>query len=88
MTMSAATNACRFFSIPELVEAIGDDTGVWRVGAAPPLPEFMVLGELAQAAADGRNDVGLDEVGGAIRPAFRRGGFRADRQPARGHRGP
>jgi len=30
---------------------------------APPLPELMVLGELAQAAADGRSDIGLDEIG-------------------------
>jgi AraC-like DNA-binding protein len=52
-----------FFLTPELVETIGDRTGVWRIGAAPPLPELMVLGELAQAAADGRSDIGLDEVG-------------------------
>ncbi len=52
-----------FFLGPELVEAIGDRTEIWRVGAAPPLPELMVLGELAQAAACGRSDIGLDEVG-------------------------
>jgi AraC-like DNA-binding protein len=52
-----------FFLEPELVEAIGDRSEIWRVGAAPPLPELMVLGELAQAAADGRSDIGLDEVG-------------------------
>ena len=52
-----------FFLSPELVEMIGDRTEIWRVGAAPPLPELMVLGELAQAAADGRSDIGLDEVG-------------------------
>src|SRR6267154_6176853 len=52
-----------FFLGPELVEAIGDRAEVWRIGSAPPLPELMVLGELAQAAADGRSDVGLDEVG-------------------------
>jgi AraC-like DNA-binding protein len=52
-----------FFLEPELVEAIGDRSEVWRIGAAPPLPELMVLGELAQAAADGRSDIGLDEVG-------------------------
>ena len=52
-----------FFLTPELVETIGDRTEVWRVGATPPLPELMVLGELAQAAADGRSDLGLDEVG-------------------------
>jgi AraC-like DNA-binding protein len=52
-----------FFLSPELVQAIGDRTDVWRIGAAPPLPELMVLGELAQAAAIGRSDLGLDEVG-------------------------
>jgi AraC-like DNA-binding protein len=52
-----------FFLSPELVETIGDDISVWRIGAAPPLPELMVLGELAQTAADGNSDIGLDEVG-------------------------
>jgi AraC-like DNA-binding protein len=59
-----------FFLDPELVEAIGDRTEVWRIGAAPPLPELMVLGELAQAAAEGRCDVGLDEVGQAFTSRF------------------
>jgi len=35
----------------------------WRTGGVPPLPELMVLGELAQSAADGRSDVGVDEAG-------------------------
>src|SRR3979409_1332685 len=52
-----------FFLGRELVEAIGDRTEVWQIGAAPPLPELMVLGELAQAAADGRSDIRLDQVG-------------------------
>jgi AraC-like DNA-binding protein len=52
-----------FFLAPELVEAIGDRAEIWQIGAAPPLPELMVLGELAQAAADGRSDIALDEVG-------------------------
>jgi len=52
-----------FFLEPELVETIGDRPEAWRVGAAPPLPELMVLGELAQAAAGGRSDIGLDEIG-------------------------
>src|SRR3981081_2501789 len=42
-----------FFLEPDLVEAIGARTEVGRVGPAPPLPELMVLGELAQAAAEG-----------------------------------
>ncbi len=69
-----------FFLAPELVEAIGDRAEIWRIGAAPPLPELMVLGELAQAAADGRSDVGLDEIGHAVRQPFCRGGFRSGRQ--------
>ena len=52
-----------FFFEPELVETIGDRAEAWQVGAAPPLAELMVLGELAQAAADGQSDIGLDEVG-------------------------
>jgi AraC-like DNA-binding protein len=52
-----------FHLAPELVEAVGDHPDAWRVGAAPPLPELMVLGELAQASASGGSDIGLDEVG-------------------------
>jgi AraC-like DNA-binding protein len=52
-----------FFFAPELVETISERAEAWQVGATPPLAEFMVLGELAQAAADGTSDIGLDEVG-------------------------
>jgi AraC-like DNA-binding protein len=48
---------------PHLVDAIGDRADVWQIGAAPPLPELMVFGELGQAAAEGRSDLGLDEIG-------------------------
>jgi len=48
---------------PELGEAIGAKRGLWRAGGVPPLPELVVLGELAQSAADGRNNLGLDEIG-------------------------
>jgi AraC-like DNA-binding protein len=46
-----------------LAETIGDGAETWQIGYAPPLPELMVLGELAQAAAGGRSDIGLDEIG-------------------------
>lgn len=59
-----------FFLSPELVETIGGRADVWQVGCAPPLPELMVLGELAQAAADGRSDIGLDEVGQVFASRF------------------
>ena len=52
-----------FHLAPELVETIGDSPDAWRVGAAPPLSELMVLGELAQASVNGHSDIGLDEVG-------------------------
>jgi AraC-like DNA-binding protein len=52
-----------FFLSPELVQAIGAGAELWQIGAVPPLPELMVLGELAQASAEGHSDVGLDEVG-------------------------
>lgn len=52
-----------FFLEPELAETIGDRAGIWQVGCVPPLPELMVFGELAQGAAEGRSDIGLDEIG-------------------------
>jgi AraC-like DNA-binding protein len=55
---------------PELVEALGDRDEVWQAGGVAPLPELMVQGELAQAAADGRSDVGLDEAGLAFAARF------------------
>jgi AraC-like DNA-binding protein len=59
-----------FFLSPELVDEIGGNSDVWRTGCAPPLPELMVLGELAQATISGRSDVGLDEVGHAMASRF------------------
>jgi AraC-like DNA-binding protein len=45
------------------VQAIGDRAEIWQVGCVSPLPELMVFGELAQAVADGRSDIGLNEIG-------------------------
>ncbi len=54
---------CLSFQLaPEAVDAIGPSE-VWRTGSVPPLPELMVLGELAQSTADGNIDLGLDELG-------------------------
>ncbi|WP_437897997.1 helix-turn-helix domain-containing protein [Sorangium sp. So ce124] len=55
---------------PALVEALGDGGGAFRAGGLPPLPELMVLGELAQAAAEGRSDIGVDEVGVLLAARF------------------
>ncbi len=45
----------------DAAEAIG--LAGLQSGGLPPLPELMVIGELAQAAVDGKNGVGLDELG-------------------------
>ncbi|HJW47678.1 MAG TPA: AraC family transcriptional regulator [Lysobacter sp.] len=55
---------CLSFKLaPELLDSFDAAPQLWRAGGLPPLPELMVLGELAQAAADGRSDFGLDEAG-------------------------
>lgn len=52
-----------FHLSPGFVELIGGDQRTWRTGCLPPLPELMVLGELAQVAVEGQGDMGLDELG-------------------------
>ena len=75
---------CLSFSFePELIDTIGDRTDAWQIGAAPPLAELMVLGELAQAAADGRSDIGLDEVGCLLAHRFVEVVSRQNRLPAK-----
>lgn len=59
-----------FFLSPELVETLGDSPAIWQAGSAPPLPELVVLGELAQSAADGNSDIGLDEIGQLLASRF------------------
>lgn len=48
---------------PAFVDGLDHRGAAWRAGAIPPCPELVVLGELAQASADGSSDVGLDEIG-------------------------
>jgi AraC family transcriptional regulator len=52
-----------FHLTPEAADRFDARDAIWRTGALPPLPELGVLGELAQAAAEARSDVGLDEAG-------------------------
>jgi AraC-like DNA-binding protein len=60
----ACGDECLSFQLaPELAEALDGRAAAWRVGAVPPLPEIVAFGELAQSAAEGRSDVGLDEAG-------------------------
>ncbi|SFL13020.1 helix-turn-helix transcriptional regulator [Lysobacter sp. cf310] len=49
--------------VDELAGARRGAAAHWAAAGLPPLPELMVLGELAQAAADGRSDLGVDELG-------------------------
>jgi AraC family transcriptional regulator len=61
---AAGGDECLCFQLrAELAETISDRSEIWRTGGLPPLPELVVLGQLAQAAAEGRSDVGLDEAG-------------------------
>jgi len=63
---------CLHFSFaPELAEQIAPDAA-WRSGALPPLADVMVAGELAQAVAGGRGDLGLDEAGLMLASRFAR----------------
>ena len=48
---------------PERAEAFGDPRRVFRAGGLPPIPELMVLGALAAAAAAGESELGVDEAG-------------------------
>lgn len=53
-----------FHLTPELVDSLGGDRAkVWQCASLPPLPELVVIGELAQTAAEQRNDLGVDETG-------------------------
>ena len=54
-----------------LAKESGADDNAWRIGAVPPLAELMVIGELAQAAADGNCDLGVDEAALALLARFR-----------------
>jgi AraC-like DNA-binding protein len=51
----------------ELVDGLrssrADPKKIWRIGALAPHPRLMVIGELAQSAARGHSDLGLDEIG-------------------------
>src|SRR5262245_18505895 len=57
-----ADECLSFHLAPALADSINGGVDAWASCAVPPLPELMVLGELAQAAAEGRGDVGLDEI--------------------------
>jgi AraC-like DNA-binding protein len=47
---------------PELAESLAGGGKAWDTPRLPPLPQLMVVGELWQAAAEGRSDAGADEL--------------------------
>lgn len=60
----AGGDECLSFQFtPELAEAIGHRAPIWRLGCIPPLPQLMILGELAQSALRGDSDLSIEEVG-------------------------
>ena len=59
-----------FFLSEDLVDALGGRRETWQVGATPPLPELMVLGELSPTAAEGKRDMGIEEVGQSLASRF------------------
>jgi AraC family transcriptional regulator len=59
-----------FHFAPELIDTL--PTRDWTSGALPPLAPLACLGQLAQAAIDGRSDIALDEVGLALAQRYLR----------------
>lgn len=54
---------CLSFQLsPVLADELGVTKRALRVGCVAPRPELMVYGELAQAAGQGNNDIGIDEA--------------------------
>jgi AraC family transcriptional regulator len=50
----------------EFLDTLGGSAALLRIGALPPLPGLVTLGELGQAVADGRSDISIDEIGVAF----------------------
>ncbi|OQW55628.1 MAG: transcriptional regulator [Proteobacteria bacterium SG_bin9] len=60
----ACGDECLSFQFtPELADSMNGDNRIWQSGAIAPLPELMVLGELAQAATRNETGLSLGEAG-------------------------
>lgn len=66
----------------ELAETFAGCSQRWQLGCLPPLPELMILGELAQSVANGDCDLALDEVASLL--ATRLFALVSGRSPAAG----
>jgi AraC family transcriptional regulator len=60
-----------FHFTDEAADALEARADAWRAGALPPLPEIVVIGELAQSAAAG-GELGVDEAGVMLASRFLR----------------
>lgn len=70
----------------ELADSLGPGCETfWRSGSLPPLSELVVLGELAQAIASGRDDRGIDEAGLLFAARFLEIAMGRRRSPVRMH---
>jgi AraC family transcriptional regulator len=59
----ACGDDCLSFSFsPSLIDDVADVHDAWRIGGLPPLPELMVIGEVAQAVVDGRSTMSFEEI--------------------------
>lgn len=52
-----------FHFSPEAIETLGGPNDAWTTRGVAPIRELAVAGELAQAAANGRSDIDLEEAG-------------------------
>jgi len=60
----AGGDHCLSFRLsPECVDSLAASKSSWQSRGLPPLPELMVLGQMAHAASRGECDLGLDEIG-------------------------
>jgi AraC family transcriptional regulator len=67
----AGGDECLAFHLSEaFVDEIAGAQRTFSARAVLPLSELVVVGELAQAAADGRSEVGLDEAGALLARRF------------------
>jgi AraC family transcriptional regulator len=83
----AGGDECLSFQFaPGIIEAVGDDSRIWRMGCVRPLPKLMVLGELAHSASQGGSDMSVEEVGLVL--ARRLVELLSDRPPPRNNPAP
>jgi AraC family transcriptional regulator len=82
----AGGDECLCFRLsPELADMLVGQAALRGITHLPPLPETMVLGELAHASANGRSDVALEEIALMLTARFARvaGGYAREETPAR-----